>query len=115
MTGVALACNAGTLSSYLSEYERVEYVQTTADGGEYVDTGYYTTNNVKVAISADTDYDIVMDGSTKKFYLNGVVLSSTLSLTMNNATVTNYFRRGIRPFKSHPSRPPLAAQMGILA
>ena len=40
MTVVALSCQAGSLSDYLADYERLEYVQTSVDGGEYVDTGY---------------------------------------------------------------------------
>ena len=151
MTVVALSCQAGSLSDYLADYERLEYVQTSVDGGEYVDTGYkpsptdrvetmvrftgdvtgnqgvfcsrktnqynvfecllasgnmrfdhydhqtatpsiyHQTASGKTDIAADTDYEIVMDGNTKKFSLNGVTSTSTLNLTMNNATVTNFF------------------------
>jgi len=151
MAGTVLMCEAGSLSDYLADYERLEYVQTSADGGEYVDTGYkpsptdrvetmvrftgdltgnqgvfcsrkthqsnvfecllasgnmrfdhydkqtatpsiyHETASGRTAISADTDYAIVMDGNTKKFSLNGVASTNTLSLTMNNATVTNFF------------------------
>lgn len=151
MPVVALSCQASSLLDYIADYERLEYVETTASGGEYVDTGYkpsptdrvetkvrftgdtsgnqgifcsrktnqynvfecmlassymrfdhydsqtatpniyHQTSSGKTEISSGIDYEIVMDGNTKYFSLNGVVSTSTLSLTMNSATVTNFF------------------------
>ena len=33
MAGTVLMCEAGSLSDYLADYERLEYVQTSGDGG----------------------------------------------------------------------------------